>query len=97
MGVNWEDIALISPDIWRKQLLDYGSLGAAYKYAGSFTGEEVQIVDAKLDRHMARKAARGDMPHLLIDRFRFDSFAPDSDAAGSNLLTRFADAPTCFS
>jgi hypothetical protein len=29
------------------------------------------------------------MPHLLIDRFRFDSFAPDSDEAGSNLLTRF--------
>src|SRR5262249_6319307 len=24
-----------------------------------------------------------------IDRFRFDSFAPDSDEAGSNLLTRF--------
>ena len=29
------------------------------------------------------------MSHLLIDRFRFDSFAPDSDQAGSNLLTRF--------
>ena len=29
------------------------------------------------------------MSHLLIDRFRFDSFAPDSDEAGSNLLTRF--------
>jgi len=29
------------------------------------------------------------MPHLLIDRFRFDSFAPDSEQAGSNLLTRF--------
>jgi hypothetical protein len=38
---------------------------------------------------MARKAERGTMPHLLIDRFRFDSFAPDSDEAGSNLLTRF--------
>ncbi len=25
----------------------------------------------------------------MIDRFRFDSFAPDSDEAGSNLLTRF--------
>ena len=31
------------------------------------------------------------MAHLLIDRFRFDSFAPDSDEAGSNLLTRFGD------
>ena len=29
------------------------------------------------------------MSHLLIDRFRFDSFAPDSEEAGSNLLTRF--------
>jgi len=38
---------------------------------------------------MARKAERGGMSHLLIDRFRFDSFAPDSDEAGSNLLTRF--------
>ena len=28
IGVNWSDFALISPDIWRKQLLDYGSLGA---------------------------------------------------------------------
>jgi hypothetical protein len=40
---------------------------------------------------MARKAARGEMPHLLIDRFRFDSFAPDSEEAGSNLLTRFGE------
>jgi hypothetical protein len=89
IGVDWSDFALISPDIWRKQLLDYDALGADYKYAGSFTGEELQIVDQKLDRYMARKAERGDMSHLLIDRFRFDSFAPDSDEAGSNLLTRF--------
>jgi hypothetical protein len=89
IGVDWREFALISPDIWRKQLLDYSSLGAHYKYAGAFTGEELKIVDQKLDRYMARKAARGEMPHLLIDRFRFDSFAPDSDEAGSNLLTRF--------
>jgi hypothetical protein len=89
IGVSWGDFALISPDIWRKQLLDYDSLGDSYKYAGPFTGEELQIVDSKLDRHMARKNERGDMPHLLIDRFRFDSFAPDSNEAGSNLLTRF--------
>ena len=31
----------------------------------------------------------GRMTHLLIDRFRFDSFAPDSEEEGSNLLTRF--------
>jgi hypothetical protein len=89
IGVEWSEFAIISPDIWRKQLLDYGSLGTSYKYGGPFTGEELQIIDKKLDAYMARKAERGDMTHLLIDRFRFDSFAPDSDEAGSNLLTRF--------
>jgi hypothetical protein len=89
IGARWSDFALISPDIWRKQLLDYGTLGDAYKYGGAFTGEELQIVDQKLDRYMAHKAERGEMSHLLIDRFRFDSFAPDSAEAGSNLLTRF--------
>jgi hypothetical protein len=96
IGVNWSDFALISPDIWRKQLLDYGSLGAAYKYAGAFTAEELQIVDRKLDRYMARKHAAGNMSHLLIDRFRFDSFAPDSDEEGSNLLTRFGQTVFLF-
>jgi hypothetical protein len=96
IGVQWSDFALISPDIWRKQLLDYGALGAAYKYAGAFSAEELQIVDQKLDRYMARKHQRGDMTHLLIDRFRFDSFAPDSDEAGSNLLTRFAQTAYLF-
>ena len=89
IGVAWCDFALISPDIWRKQLLDYGSLGEAYKYAGSFTGQELRMIDQKLDRYMAAKAERGGIPHLLIDRFRFDSFAPESEEAGSNLLTRF--------
>ena len=96
IGVPWEDFALISPDIWRKQLLDYGTLGSAYKYAGAFTAEELQIVDQKLDRYMARKHQRGEMSHLLIDRFRFDSFAPDSDEAGSNLLTRFGQRVCLF-
>jgi hypothetical protein len=36
------------------------------------------------------------MTHLLIDRFRFDSFAPDSDEAGSNLLTRFGQTVYLF-
>jgi hypothetical protein len=96
IGVEWRDFALISPDIWRKQLLDYAALGAAYKYAGAFTAEELQIVDQKLDRYMARKHRRGDMTHLLIDRFRFDSFAPESDEAGSNLLTRFGQTVYLF-
>ena len=89
LGVAWSDFAVVSPDIWRKYLLDYGALGDAYKYAGAFTAHELAIVDQKLDRYMARKAERGGMTHLLIDRFRFDSFAPDSEQAGSNLLTRF--------
>jgi hypothetical protein len=96
IGVDWSDFALISPDIWRKQLLDYTALGAAYKYAGAFTAEELQIVDRKLDRYMARKHAVGNMSHLLIDRFRFDSFAPDSDEEGSNLLTRFGQTVFLF-
>jgi hypothetical protein len=89
IGVAWSDFALVSPDIWRKQLLDYGSLGEAYRYAGAFTGQELRMIDVKLDRYMAAKAERGGIPHLLIDRFRFDSFAPESEEAGSNLLTRF--------
>jgi hypothetical protein len=96
IGAHWSDFALISPDIWRKQLLDYGALGAAYKYAGALAGEELQIVDRKLDRYMARKHAAGNMSHLLIDRFRFDSFAPDSDEEGSNLLTRFGQTVYLF-
>jgi hypothetical protein len=45
---------------------------------------------------MARKYQRGDMSHLLIDRFRFDSFAPNSNEAGSNLLTRFGQTVYLF-
>ena len=96
VGVQWSDFALISPDIWRKQLLDYASLGSAYKYAGALTSDELQIVDQKLDRYMALKQRRGAMSHLLIDRFRFDSFAADSDQAGSNLLTRFGHSVYLF-
>ena len=96
IGVAWNDFALISPDIWRKQLLDYASLGAAYKYGGACTSEELQIIDQKLDRYMARKAERQETTHLLIDRFRFDSFAPESAEAGSNLLTRFGHTVYLF-
>jgi hypothetical protein len=96
IGVDWADFALISPDIWRKQLLDYDTLGADYRYAGAFTGDEVHIVDQKLDRYIAQKAERAGTSHLLIDRFRFDSFAPDSAEAGSNLLTRFGQIVYLF-
>src|SRR6185437_4585101 len=74
LNLPWDEFALISSDIWRKFLLDYSALGSAYKYAGTLTGHEVEIIDKKLDRRMARRAAEGEMPHLLIDRFRFDSF-----------------------
>lgn len=88
LGVSWENFALISPDIWRKYLLDYAALGAARKYAGTLTAAEVAIIDRKLDRYMSCKGRQDYLPHLLIDRFRFDSFAPDEED-GSRLLTRF--------
>lgn len=97
LGIRWEDFALISPDYWRKYLLDYDSLGADYKYAGMLSGQELAIVDQKLDRYMSEKADRGDVPHLLIDRFRFDSFLIDSDGGlQSTLLTRFGDTVFMF-
>lgn len=92
LGVEWHDFAVISPDIWRKFLLDYNTLGSAYKYAGMLSGHELEIIDEKLDRYMAAKAASGKMSHLLIDRFRFDSFAASGELAqDSKLLTRFGD------
>ncbi len=90
LGLNWQEFALISPDIWRKYLLDYDSLGVAYKYAGTLAGDEIPIIDQKLDAYISTKAKQGRIPHLLIDRFRFDSFSPGYDSEkGSNLLTRF--------
>ena len=95
LHLPWHEFALISPDIWRKYLLDYDSLGPAYKYAGTLTGHEVEIIDKKLDLRMAAKAAQGEMSHLLIDRFRFDSFVPDGKES-SRLLTRFGDLVYMF-
>lgn len=92
LGIQWAEFALISPDIWRKFLLDYASLGPAQRYAGTLTGHEIRIIDEKLDLYMSRKAKAGRMSHLLIDRFRFDSFAQEPDEEdGSRLLTRFGD------
>lgn len=90
LGLAWQDFALISPDIWRKYLLDYDSLGAASKYAGMLAGDEVPILDQKFDRYIEQKSKQGGLPHLLIDRFRFNSFAHGlGPEKGSNLLTRF--------
>src|SRR5262249_26874726 len=96
INLPWGEFALISPDIWRKFLLDYSTLGSAYKYAGTLTGHEIEIIDKKLDRRMANRAAEGDMPHLLIDRFRFDSFVPNLDEGSRRLLTRFGDLVYMF-
>ncbi len=97
LGVPWQDFALVSPDYWRKLLLDYDSLGEDYKYAAMLTGQELEIIDKKLDRYMEEKAVRGEMPHLLIDRFRFDSFilSPKQQADG-RLLSRFGDRVFMF-
>jgi len=96
LNLPWEEFALISPDIWRKFLLDYASLREAYKYAGMLSGHEIEIIDKKLDRRMADRAARGEMPHLLIDRFRFDSFVPNLEEGSRRLLTRFGNLVYMF-
>jgi hypothetical protein len=97
LGLPWEEFALISPDIWRKFLLDYGTLGAAYKYAGTMTGHELEIVDQKLDRYMAKKDGKAKTSHLLIDRFRFDSFVPPAEGKETTrLLTRFGNLVYMF-
>ena len=95
LGIAWDDFALISPDYWRKYLLDYQSLGDDYKYAAMLTGRELEIIDKKLDSYVAGKATHGTLSHLLIDRFRFDSFIVDRPA-DSNLLSRFGDRVFLF-
>jgi hypothetical protein len=89
IGVDWSDFALVSPDIWRKQLLDYASLGADHRYGSMLAAEELAIIDRKLDRYVAAKAERGRVTHLLIDRFRFGSFLFQPERAGDQLLSRF--------
>ncbi len=88
MGLEWRHFALISPDIWRRVLLDFDSLGPLFKYAGMLTSQELAIIDQKLDSHLVRKGEQGLLPHLLIDRFRFDSFALDSEES-RYLVSRF--------
>jgi len=92
LGIPWQDFALISPDYWRKFLLEYESLGEKYKYGAMLTGHELEIIDKKFDRYMADKADKGLMSHMLIDRFRFDSFVVEADQSiDSTLLTRFGE------
>ena len=75
IGMTDGSYGTISPDVWRRLLIDYDSLGEAYKYAGRLTSYEVNIVDSKLDRYIRGKAEiKQSIPHLMVDRFRFDSF-----------------------
>ncbi len=88
-GIEADGYATISPDIWRRLLLDYGSLGAAFKYAGQLTSRELSVVDGKLDRYIRDKADRDRaIPHILVDRFRFDSFS--SEQVGVVLFNTYA-------
>ena len=78
LGIEDQGYGTISPDIWRRLLLDYDALGASYKYAGRFTSHEINIIDTKLDHYIRAKAERRhSIPHLMVDRFRFDSFASE--------------------
>lgn len=79
LGIQREQYGTITPDIWRRLLLDYDALGEAYKYAGRLAGKEVKLIDAKLDRYIRDKAQRDrTIPNLLLDRFRFDSFSSET-------------------
>jgi hypothetical protein len=78
LGIEDDGYGTISPDIWRRLLLDYDSLGEDFKYAGRLTSYEVIIIDAKLDHYIRSKAQhRKSTPHLVVDRFRFDSFTSE--------------------
>ncbi len=78
LGIETDGYGTISPDIWRRLLLDYDSLGEAYKYAGRLTSYEVNTIDSKLDHYIREKAeTRHSIPHMMVDRFRFDSFSSE--------------------
>ena len=77
-GIESSLYGIISPDIWRRQLLEYESLGDHYKYSGRFTSNEVNIIDSKLDRYIRRTGQQNQtIPNILVDRFRFDSFSTE--------------------
>ena len=78
LGIEEQGFGTISPDIWRRMLIDYDALGSVHKYAGRFSSHEVNIIDNKLDHYIRAKAdSRQSIPHLMVDRFRFDSFASE--------------------
>ena len=55
LGLDWRDFAIISPDYWRKHLIDYSSLGADYKYAAMLTGQELEIIDLEARSPLGRQ------------------------------------------
>ena len=88
LGLDWLDFALITPDIWRKYLLDYDSLGPARRYAGPLTGHELRSSTAS---STATWRAR-----RLADASPTSSSTASASTAsrsipheGSKLLTRF--------
>lgn len=93
LGFDAEGYATISPDIWRRMLIDYDALGESYKYAGRFTSHEVNIIDTRLDHYIrARAEQRKSIPHLMVDRFRFDSFESEKVARVlHNTYVRYID------
>jgi hypothetical protein len=98
LGIEDDGYGTISPDIWRRLLLDYDSLGEGYKYAGRLTSYEVIIIDAKLDHYIRGKAHhRNATPHLVVDRFRFDSFTSEKIARIlHNTYARYTDTMYMF-
>lgn len=92
-GIEADGYATISPDVWRRLLLDYEALDDAYKYAGHLTSRELIVIDGKLDRYIRFKAARDHaVPHFLVDRFRFDSFSGEQVARIlHNTYARYVD------
>lgn len=92
-GIEADGYATISPDVWRRLLLDYEALGVAYKYAGHLTSRELIVIDGKLDRYIRFKAGRDHaIPHFLVDRFRFDSFSGEQVARIlHNTYARYVD------
>ena len=92
-GIEPDGYATISPDVWRRLLLDYETLGPARKYAGHLTSRELMVIDSKLDRYIRFKANRDHaIPHFLVDRFRFDSFSSEKVARVlHNTYARYVD------
>lgn len=91
-----EGFSIISPDIMRKMLLDFKSLGEDHKYAGALTSQELAIIDTKIDHYLRKKFHDlKEKSNVLIDRFRFDTFLSDRPStskpfiAGSNLKMFF--------